>query len=420
MPMTDPSPPQPRQGPRPLPLHLAVEAAISQLCFAGLMPSSNDSPLSKPFDRLLGELKLERGSAANAWPRELDPVAFVDALTKVAAASIEQFLSGVAAYHRHPFRRTRTAPSPCWQRGAATLRPYGDASRTGPPAVFVPSLINRADILDLAEDRSLLRFVAARGIDAYLLDWGEPGPAELAFTIDDYVGSVLIPALEHVAATSGRRPMLVGYCMGGTLTMAPAVLRPDLIGGLALLATPWNFHAESESSRKLIELTRPLLEATITAAGCAPVDLLQALFASLDPTLVGRKFRGFASLDPASDAARRFVELEDWLNDGVSLAGPVARETLFEWYGNNTPATGRWRVSGQTITPDAVRCPTLAVIPAHDRIVPPASALALATAIPGAEIRRLDLGHIGMMAGHGAPRLLYGPLADWLAAAARR
>jgi hypothetical protein len=61
----------------------------------------------------------------------------------------------------------------------------------------------------------------------------------------------------------------------------------------------------------------------------------------------------------------------------------------------------------------------LAVIPSHDRIVPPGSAMALANAIPGTLIRRLDLGHVGMMAGSAAPRLLYEPLVDWLRAPVR-
>ena len=44
-------------------------------------------------------------------------------------------------------------------------------------------------------------------------------------------------------------------------------------------------------------------------------------------------------------AARRFVVLEDWLNDGVPLAAPVAREVLSGWYGANTPAAGAWRLA---------------------------------------------------------------------------
>ena len=325
---------------------------------------------------------------------------------------MDDVAAGIAIYHRHEFRRRRALPPAAWSKGRTSLRAYADR---GLPAVFVPSLVNRAYILDLAEERSLLVYAAQHGIRPFLLDWGEPGDAERAFTTENYVLGALIPALEFVATTTGQAPRLIGYCMGGTLAVAPAVRRPDLVSGLALLAAPWNFHADSEASRQVLERFRPFLIPLIDALGVAPVDLLQCLFASLDPTLVGRKFRDLARTDPASPAAQRFVELEDWLNDGVPLAGPVAREVLFDWYVENTPFKRQWKIDGVAIDPAKISRPTLAVIPSEDRIVPPASALALAEAIPGAEIASLPLGHVGMMAGGSAPNRLYRPLTEWLA-----
>ena len=112
--------------------------------------------------------------------------------------------------------------------------------------------------------------------------------------------------------------------------------------------------------------------------GELPVDLLQALFAALDPSLALRKFLAFAALDPDSERARQFVALEDWLNDGVPLAASVARECLGQWYGENATARGAWRLSGRAVLPQRIKLPSLAVIPDQDRIVPPGSALALA------------------------------------------
>jgi len=62
-----------------------------------------------------------------------------------------------------------------------------------------------------------------------------------------------------------------------------------------------------------------------------------------------RKFLAFARMDPTHPKAAAFVALEDWLNDGVPLAAPVARECLAGWYGANTPATGQWRVAGKVV-----------------------------------------------------------------------
>ena len=347
---------------------------------------------------------------AGPWSAALNPAQFLDAVVGAGQRRLEDFVRGVRAYQNHPFRRDLAPPLAVWRRGAATLLDYGG---TGPAALFVPSLINRAYILDLAADRSLMRN-AAREVHAFLLDWGEPTDAEKSFTSTDYVEGVLIPALEEIKSVTGEAPRLVGYCMGGTLAAAPAVLRPDLVSGLALLAAPWDFSVDTEASRVMLRFVRPAIEVMLGAEGVASVDLLQAMFASLDPTLVGRKFRRFANLDPASDEAARFVALEDWLNDGVPLAGPVARECLFEWYGENTPWRRAWKIAGEAVDPAKIACPTLAFLPRSDRIVPPASARALADAIPGAEKREVDPGHIGMVAAARAPKLVHGPLARWL------
>ena len=351
------------------------------------------------------------------WTDYLDPVPFLDSVTREARSRLETFVTGVKAYQVHPYRRGLQPPPPVWRQGSASLLAYGevgDGPSKGPSVVFIPSLINRAYILDLAEDRSLMRTAAAAGIQSFLLDWGEPNEAEKNFTVEDYIDGIIIPALEEIKSRTGQAPRLVGYCMGGTLAVAPAVLRPDLVSALALLAVPWDFHVDSDASRFLIALARGPLEVMLESEGNASVDLLQALFASLDPTLAGRKFRRFAGLDPASESARRFVELEDWLNDGVPLAAPVAREVIFGWYGTNDPALGAWRVGDTVIEPARIGCSTAAFIPSQDRIVPPESARRLARAIPGAEVHDVNLGHIGMIAGGSAPRRVYDPLIQWL------
>lgn len=358
-------------------------------------------------------LPLDSPPLDSPWSSNLRPPAFINAVARQAGARLDAFVRGVRGYHSHPYRRAQASPPVVWRRGAAAILDYG-GPHEGPPVLFVPSLINRAYILDLAEDRSVLRSTAA-GLRTFLLDWGEPGAAERAFTVDDYVEGVLIPALEEIKDRTGQAARLVGYCIGGTLTVAPAVLRPDLVAALVLLAAPWDFHSETEASRALLATFRPMIEIMLGAHGVAPVDVLQALFASLDPTLVGRKFRSFAALDPASDQARRFVALEDWLNDGVALAGPVAQQVFFSWYGANDPAEGRWKIGDTVIDPRRIVCPTLVLIPTQDRIVPPASARRLAELIPRADARTIDLGHIGMVSGGSAPRRVYAPLLAWLA-----
>jgi polyhydroxyalkanoate synthase len=175
------------------------------------------------------------------------------------------------------------------------------------------------------------------------------------------------------------------------------------------LATPWDFHAERRGEAELLGRAAAAIGETL------PVEAIQTLFFALDPLLAERKFRRFAALDPAGEEAEVFVALEDWINDGVPLAGPAARDCFASWYGANDPAAGRWRVAGMAVEPAAFEGPALAVVPSRDRIVPPGSAAALAAALPRATVLRPPLGHIGMMAGHAAQTALWPKIAGWLA-----
>ena len=328
-------------------------------------------------------------------------------------------VAGIAAYRRHPWQRALPDPPALWTEGGARLLDYrraspGGAPGDGCPVLFVPSLVNRAYVLDLLPERSLLRWLAEVGVRPLLLDWGWPDAEDRRLTLSGLVAGRLVRALEASAAATGRAVVLAGYCMGGLLALAAALHRPDLLRGLVLLATPWDFHAARPDDARRLAATLPLLEPLMAQTGSVPVDALQALFAQADPGAVAAKYRAFGRMDQSGDAARDFVALEDWLNDGVPLAAPVAREALGEWYGANTPGRGTWRMAGGTVAPAALAVPALVAVPGRDRIVPPESALPLARLIPGATLVQPAAGHIGMVAGPRARDALWLPLLDWL------
>jgi polyhydroxyalkanoate synthase len=207
---------------------------------------------------------------------------------------------------------------------------------------------------------------------------------------------------------------IIGYCMGGLLALALGLRRPADTAALALLATPWDFHAERPEQARLLGELGAFLPRFLAAGEPFPLSVIQFLFLMLDPFLAERKFVRFAVLDPKGPAARGFVALEDWINDGVPLAHNVAVECLQSWYGDNAPARGEWRVGGEAVRPENLRAPARVVLPRRDRIVPPHSAMPLAAAIPQAEVLRPALGHIGMMASAEAPATVWQPIADWL------
>jgi polyhydroxyalkanoate synthase len=404
--MTRKPAPPPRSGPRPLPLHLSLAITAWTSSRAVLPLLKKGSTVWRPEFKKAGAELAEQ--LASAKPEE-----FAAALEREAEKRCKSLLAGIAAYRDHPYRRDMPPPRLLWQEGTTKLCDYGHPS--DPAVLFVPSLINRAYILDLSQRRSLLRYLASKGLRPILVDWEAPGPEETRFTLTDYIAGRLSDALDQtIAANQGRPVPVVGYCMGGLLALGLAALRPDAVSAFVALATPWDFHAERGEQAKAMLALQSMLGLYIDTTGGLPVDVLQSLFATLDPFLAEKKFRHFAKLKPESQAAHDFVALEDWLNDGIPLAGPVARECLFGWYAENNTIAGRWRIAGRPIRAEKLAMPSLVVVPDKDRIVPPASALPLAAAIPEAKLIRGPAGHIGMVAGGNARSVLYWPLARWL------
>lgn len=357
-------------------------------------------------------LALHIANAENAWRTR-------------APQRLASFFQGIRAYRDHPYRRIAKPRSPVWQSGSTKLIDYGP--NQGWPIFVVPSLVNRAYVLDLMPGSSLLTFLREGGIRPLLLDWGQPGSRDRECTLDDYILDRLEVAFDWVRQATRRAPLILGYCMGGTLATALACRRSSDCAGLALLATPWDFKKDHPlanclsadglgfSKDKLGLSTEGLAFAAASSlVGSMSIDQLQAMFAMLDPMAVPKKFAGFARTSPTSEAASHFVAIEDWLNDGVPLAADLAAQCLIDWYGRNAPALGNWKVDGQNVLPEKLDLPAFLAIPSHDRIVPAASALALAAALPKATIIRPKSGHVGMVTGRKAKMQLWTPLLAWL------
>lgn len=404
----DPAAEHGRLGPRPLPLHLATAILTWQSSCAAWPLSRTGSLLWNPDLKPTAE-RLQRDLA------DADPEAFAQALQRAVGNRVDALMTGIERYHAHHYRRATPPPPITWQSGTTRLLDYGPRASTADavPLLVVPSLINRAYVLDLSERTSMMRYLARQGLRPFLVDWDAPGEAERGFGLTDYVAGRLDDALHEVLRLTGKPPVVVGYCLGGLLALALTVRRQRDVAGLALLATPWDFHADRSDHGALAIAWAAAMEPFLAATGELPVDALQAMFACLDPYLVPQKFRAFAGTDPASPQAETFVAVEDWLNDGVPLVAPVARELLRDWYGANATARGAWRIAGDVVRPADIRVPSCVVLPAQDRIVPPASAAALADALPNTHRLNPSAGHVGMIVGARARKAMWRPLADW-------
>ncbi len=257
----------------------------------------------------------------------------------------------------------------------------------------------------------MLRWLAGQGFCTYLFDWGQPTKDAGQATFDKAVGERLIPALLSI----GGPCHLLGYCMGGLMAASVSTLRPDLVKSLLLLATPWNFHDALGAMRARISLMKPMAIPHMKQHNLLPESWMQAVFATLDPESSIRKFANFAAMDDADMRAQIFVAVEDWLNEGVDLPSAIAMSCMEEWYEDNKPAQGRWKVCEMVIKAADIRVPTMVVAASQDKIVPLESAIAFADQRLKGDRLVCNTGHIGLIAGGKVVEEVWKPSAHWFA-----
>ncbi len=372
-------------------------------------------------------------SAAFPWAEDLRPL--VDALgpdldqvevARQVGVRLQATMRGLEIWQCHPYRRVVREPPAIWKSGSTRLLDYGQVPEAsdphGPAVLVVPSLINRAYILDLAPGRSMLRWMASVGLRPLLVDWGAPGRSEMRYGLNDYGSERLLPALETAVAAGGGPVPVVGYCMGGTLAAGLTARAPALVSRLATIGAPWAFQSAEGISGSIRAMIRSngqdravaLLRSLSDAFGLVPVSLFQFLFALVNPMQAALKFQKLARLDPEGQTARLFVALEDWLADGVPMAGPAAEDLLIGWHIRNETVRRQWQFLGGAVDPGNIQAPTLAFCGRTDSIAPPALSQALPAAIPGAQILTPATGHVGMVVSTAARTTVWRPLAGFL------
>lgn len=329
---------------------------------------------------------------------------FLDMLHAETASSPERraaALAGLRAYQQAPRGGGRKNAPARFRKGTARVRDYAHRGATGRPVLVVPSLINPPHVLDLLPDRSLLRWLAAQGHRPFLLDWGTPRP-DKTLDIDAHVERILLPLI----AKFSQPPVLVGYCLGGTMALAAAALTK--VAGLAMVAAPWRFEGLGATARtdiaQLWNSARPFCE----RIGLVPMEVLQSGFWRLDPARTISKYEDFARVEPGSAAFHLFVAMEDWANAGAPLPFAAGKQLFEDFIARDCPGTGAWSLSGRNISPTALDCPSIDFVSRNDRIVPAATAANLA------DRRDLGAGHVGMIVGSNAQTQLWKPLSDWL------
>ena len=294
------------------------------------------------------------------------------------------------------------------------------AKRTHPvPVLLVYALINKPYILDLKPERSVVRSLLVKGFDVYLIDWGEPTPDDRYVGLCDYVEGYIDRAVMAVAKASMTDSVtLLGYCMGGTLSIMYAAMHPERVRNLVVMAAPYDFEHDGGLLRFWADKRYFDVDKVVDALGNVPASFLNAGFALLDPynNLYGKYEKMVDSVED-EDAVDLFLRMEKWIADGVDVAGETYREFIKYGYQENLLVKGQWKMGGHRVDPARIDMPLCVIVADYDTLVPKASTLPLIDTASSKDVKVLSLpkGHIGLSVSSEAHRALWPKVAEWLA-----
>ena len=288
----------------------------------------------------------------------------------------------------------------------------------GIPLLIVYALVNRPDMVDLQEDRSLVRGLLRAGYDLFLIDWGYPKAADCYLTMDDYINGYLDTCVEKVKSVTGYPAVnLLGVCQGGTFSLCYAATHPRSVKNLITMVTPVDFHTEDN----LLSLwARHVdIDALVDAHGNIPGEYLNQIFLALKPYMLGpKKYHDLVSMLGDRDKLENFLRMEQWIADSPDQAGETFRQFIKDLFQQNLLIKGDLRIGNHQVQLDRLSMPILNIYATQDHLVPPAASKALAHHVDSGDYSELafDGGHIGIYVSSKAQNQIPSAIDSWLLA----
>lgn len=292
------------------------------------------------------------------------------------------------------------------------------------PLLIVYALVNRPYMVDLQENRSLVRNLLKLGMDVYLIDWGYPKRNDRWLTIDDHVNSYINNCVDFLRQRYGLEAInLLSICQGGTLSLCYTALHPEKVRNLITMVTPVDFdipdgllNVWSGCSYGPESMN---VDAMVDAQGNIPGDFMNFGFLLLKPFQLNvEKYLGLTDILDDEAKLINFLRMEKWIFDSPDQAGETFRQFIKDFYQENKLIKGEFTLGGKKIDLKNITMPVLNIYAEEDHLVPPASPLALKDYIGAQDYSVLSypVGHIGMYVSGKVQKDLPPAIAEWLKA----
>jgi len=285
------------------------------------------------------------------------------------------------------------------------------------PILIVYALINRPYILDLQPDRSVVRTLLENGFDVYLIDWNEPSQLDASLTLDDYVRRYIDNCVDVVRERSGQDSInLLGYCMGGTMSTMYTALFPEKVRNLGLMAAGLCFAGNGGLLEMWGSEDHFDPEAITDTFGNVPSDFLDTGFALMDPVQnYLTKYVRFADNLEDEEFVENFARMEEWLGDGIDVAGETFQQFITDIYQENKLYENELYLNGEHVDVENIEMPVLNIVAEYDHLIPPEASKPFNDIVPSDDttIMEFRTGHIGMSVSSRSHADLWPDVCEW-------
>ncbi|MBL7811467.1 MAG: class III poly(R)-hydroxyalkanoic acid synthase subunit PhaC [Bacteroidetes bacterium] len=303
-----------------------------------------------------------------------------------------------------------------WQCDKVKLYHYHNDKATCKVPVLVSfALLNRHDVLDLQQDRSLVKKLMEEGLDLYIMDWGYPTKQDRYITMEDYIDGYLNDAVDFIRKTEKVDQIhAMGICQGGTFFTIYAALYPEKLKSLTTYVAPFDF---STNKCMLYKWTKDLdVDAMVDTLGVIPADMLNAGFGMLKPSMDISKY--FGVMDSLQDREKllNFLRMEKWKNDCPDIAGEMFRKYIKDLFRDNLLIQGKFELGGRKVNLKNLTMPFLNVYATEDNIIPNESTTAIMDKVGSKDKEEYAFpgGHIGVFVGGKSQKELAPKVASWV------
>ena len=283
------------------------------------------------------------------------------------------------------------------------------------PLLIIYAPINRFHIMDISQERSVVKSLLSKGLDVYLLDWGYPGWEDSSKSLTDYVNYVRDAIQDLMDKTGTNKVSILGYCWGGIIALIYSGLNNQNVRTLTLMAAPVDF---SKDNTVLANWSRVIdSDQIVDEFGHLDGQVLDIGFLMRNPPRYTfdkylNLFKGYNDKQFVDD----FISVEKWLYDTPIIPGNLYRHIINDCYKNNLLISNKMKVDGNIIDLKKITAPILTIVAENDDLVSPESTLAIKDYVSSKDKAFLTIagGHVGLCISKMAHEKLWPEAAKWI------